>query len=278
MQEIAPNVYIENNSLGLVTGVIRTEEGSVLVDSPVRTDDQTSWRSGTARLVMGEPRFLISLDTNYDRLLSCKGTDCIIIAHSNSYMQPKSRFMGIKNPDEQQSAGESHDTFTNASRWCPSEISFQENMALYVGGEEIQLEYRPGSNHAGIWAILPKPKVIFVGDAVLVDQPPFLAYADLSAWIDDLKILLSKNYRGYTIVSARSGLVDREQVKNMERLINSISNMLSPLIAENAPLEQIYQVIPKILKRFEVTEATTDLYYNRLRWGLATYYEQNLKN
>lgn len=276
MQEIAPNIFIENNSLGLVTGIVRTENGSVLIDSPLRQDEQKSWRSGTARLITGDPRFLISLDTNYDRLLSAKGTDCVVIAHSNSVSTTKGRQGAGKVQEDQPGYTESHELVNGGTRWFPPEITFQENLGLHIGGTEFQMAHHFGSNNAGIWVNIPKLKVVFVGDSVLVDQPPFLAYCNLDEWLEDLKLLGSKAFRTYQIVSARSGVVGQEQVKGMTHLITSIKHLLDPLMEEKASLDSVLGIIPKIMKRFEVTSSTSELFYNRLRWGLATYYEQSI--
>jgi len=126
MQEIAPNVFIEHNSLGLVTGVIRGKAGSVLIDSPSRQDEMRSWRSGTARLITGDPKFLVHLDTNYDRLLSIKGTDCVIVTHTNSLVQEKVKPSASKNVDESQIPGEGYEVPISPFRLLPPEIVFNQ--------------------------------------------------------------------------------------------------------------------------------------------------------
>lgn len=277
MQEIAPNVFLENNSLGMVTGVIRTEAGSILIDSPSRHDDVRSWRSGTAKLVMGEPKFLISLDTNYDRILSSKGTSCVIITHRNSLTVPRTKAATQKSADENSSSSDPYDSQGSLSRWIPPEIVFDSSMSLHLGEMDLLLEHHAGSNTSGIWAILAQQKVIFVGDSVVVDQPPFLAYADLATWQEDLKALVSRKFKGYQIVSARSGIVSIEQVREMNKLIGAIKNLLTPLIDKQAALESYYELIPKIMKRINYLSAAEELYANRLRWGLTTWYEQNQK-
>ena len=275
MQEIAPNVFIENNSLGMVTGVIRTEAGSVLVDSLSRQDDVRSWRSGTAKLVMGEPKFLISLDTNYDRILSSKGTSCVIITHRNSLTVPRTRAASQKSADENLGSNDPYDSQVSSLRWIPPEIVFDSSLSLHLGEMDLLLEHHAGSNTSGIWVILAQQKVIFVGDTVVVDQPPFLAYADLAIWQEDLKVLASRRYKSYQIVSARSGIVSVEQVREMNKLIGAIRSLLTPLIDRQAALEDYYELIPKIMKRINYLSATEELCANRLRWGLTTWYEQN---
>lgn len=278
MQEIAPNIFIENNSLGLMTGVIRTEAGSVLVDSPSRHDDARSWRSGTAKLVMGDPKFLISLDTNYDRILSNKGTECVIITHANTITLPRNKTTAIKNQEDGQPETDFHEQQTgNQMRWLPPEIVFDDSMSLNLGGVQIELEHHPGSNSAGVWVILPQQRTVFIGDTVLVEQPPFLAYADLTSWQEDLNLLGSRAYKGYQFVSSRSAVVSVEHVREMAKLISLITNLIEPLLGGKSDLEEYYQIIPKIMKHINCLPGSEELYYNRLRWGLTTWYEQHQK-
>lgn len=273
MQEIAPNIFIDNNSLGLVTGIIRTEKGTVLVDPPLRHDEVKSWRSGTARLVTGDARYLICLDTNYDRLVSSKGTECTTIMQENFMAASKQRPTSSRMSEDTYLHAESHDLLGGSNRWMPPEIVYSKDLQLYMDDLEIRLEHHAGSNHAATWVILPKAKIVFVGDAVLTDQAPFLAYADLGAWHEDLKLLASRTYKGYQIVSARSGLVDQDQVRAMSKLIGFIQGLLEPLYEKDADLEAYYDVIPRILRKFELNGSQHEISFNRLRWGITTYYE-----
>lgn len=49
MQEVTPTVLIQQNALGLYTGIIQTKEGNILIDSPYRTDDPKAWGSRSAK-------------------------------------------------------------------------------------------------------------------------------------------------------------------------------------------------------------------------------------
>lgn len=278
MQEIAPSIFIDHNALGMVTGIIRTEEGTVLVDSPLRQDEVKSWRSSTARLVTGNAKYLICLDTNYDRLVSSKGTECVTIMQENILAGAKARNLCSRLSDEAYPYPEGIDMMVGNSRWMPPEIVYSEDMQLYLDDFEIRLEHHYGSNHAGTWVILHKQKIVFIGDTVVVEQAPFLAYADLLQWQEDLQVLASKSYKGYQIISARSGLVSQEQVRKMGKMIAYIAGLLQPLQEQGADLEAYYDLLPKILKKTEVSEAQTEMCFNRLRWGLTTYYEQFIDN
>lgn len=272
MQELTPTVAIQQNALGLFTGIIQTSEGKILIDSPYRTDDQKIWGIRSAK---SDAMFLILLDTQYDRTLSAKGCDCVIVSQAD-YLQPaKPRQQAIKLQEELLGTGEGYEQIGSPTRPYSPEISFDHNMNLFLGGVEVSLEHHPGSNMAGIWVILPQEKVIFVGDSVMVNQPPFLAYCDPTAWAKDMKLLASRAFKGYQIVSSRAGLVTQDQVREMGKLMTFIQNSIEKLREKDSDLEAYLELIPRILKRIEYPAVEGELFFNRLRWGLTTYYEVN---
>jgi len=275
MQEIAPHVFIEKNSLGLMIGLISTEKGSVLIDSPLRQDDLSAWRNNEPMIKICDPRFLIILDINYDRLLSAKGSDCIVIAQANSVMPVKAKPTSTKTTDEQTDSSESYESPASSARPILPDFIFQEDFGIFLGNMELRLEHHRGANIAGSWVELPKEKVLFVGDTVMGDQPPFLAYFNADAWLADLELLSADSFKEYQIVSSRAGLVNPEQVLEMKQVVNKIKTLLDPLMQSNASLDEILKLIPIILEDYHVDAVRRDLYYNRLRWGLSTYYELN---
>jgi hypothetical protein len=272
MQELTPIVAIQQNALGLYTGIVQTTEGNILIDSPYRTDDYKAWGN---RATKSDAIFLVLLDTQYDRTLSAKGCDCIILSQSDYLLPAKPRQQAVKLQEELLATGDGHEQNGSPSRPYTPEISFDQNMNLFFGGAEVLLEHHPGSNVAGIWAILPQEKVIFVGDSVMVNQPPFLANCDPAAWAADMKLLASKAYKGYQIVSSRAGLVTQDQVREMGKLMTFIENSIARLREKDADLDTYLELIPRVLKRVEYSPAEGELFFNRLRWGLTTYYELN---
>jgi len=61
----------------------------------------------------------------------------------------------------------------------------------------VKVEYHPGPATGASWVILPELQIVFVGDAVLRNQPPFLANADLPTWLDTLSLLGSPAFKGW---------------------------------------------------------------------------------
>lgn len=274
MQEIAPNIFIEQNSLGMVTGIIRSTTSTTLIDYPFRQDELKSWRGATSRMVSGDARYLIMLDTHYDRLLSAKGSDCTLIAHANSVMPGRMKVTNVKGQDDQLIQTESFDPTGNVARLLPPEITFAEQMVLHLDEFEIVLQHRPGANFAGVWVELPQQKIIFVGDSVLVDQPPYLGFANPEVWVKELDTLAGRDYRGYQIVSTRDGIVSQDIVRDWAKVIRFIHETFKELISKEAELEEWLLKIPDIMKHFNPLMREDERYYNRLGWGIRNYYDQ----
>lgn len=274
MQEIAPNIFIEQNSLGMVTGIIRSMTSTTLIDYPFRQDEVKSWRGATSRMISGDARYLIMLDTHYDRLLSAKGSDCTLIAHANTVMPGRMKITNVKGQEEQLIQTESFDPTGNVARLLPPEITFEDQMILHLDEFEIILKHRPGANFAGVWVEIPQQKIIFVGDSVLVDQPPYLGFSNPEIWIKELDTLSDKDYKGYQIVSSRDGIINQDNVRAWRKVIHFIHETFETLIAKNAELEEWLLKIPDIMKHFNPLMREDERYYNRLGWGIRNYFDQ----
>lgn len=270
MEAISPNISLEKNGIGLYAGLVHNEFACLQIDANFHPQDLPFYR------VSGEKNhnllsFLVLLDTNYDRVLSTKGSDCITITQRNAATTGRVKNTA-RSQDEQLTFMDMHETPT--SRWVPPEILYQTDMALALGNLEVFFEHRSGSSHAGTWVKIPEEKVIFVGDSVVVNQSPFLAYANLATWEEDLKYLQGKQFNGYRIITSRNGIVEGKDVQWMAKLIAYIRSLLEPLDAKKSVIDEYHAVIPKIMKKFELTPNESELYFNRLRWGLSTYFEQ----
>ncbi len=276
MQEIARDVFIESKYPGVVVGAIRSAHGQILIDAPLRMEDVRSWRTSLEKISGGDERLLINLDTHLDRTLGVKGMECMVIAHHKSIMMIRSRPQTSKNQEKETCATwESYDGLSSI-RWIPPEITFDEKVYLNWGNNEIILEHHFGANAAGVWVSIPTQKVIFVGDSVVNQQPPFLAFADMDEWLNDMKLLLSIRFRDYKIVNGRNGLVTQNDVREMVRMINSIRTPFERLKEKRADCEEVYNLASKILRQFDDQPDSQEIFLNRLKWGLSMYYEQHV--
>ena len=275
MDAIAENVYIEDRYLGVTLGVIIQPRGLIQIDAPPSPEDGRTWRASLMGMGNGPERILINLDAHPDRTLGVRAMDCTVIAHEKTAQAFRNRPNTFKAQGDETGANWEAIPGLGSVRWAPPEISFVDKITIHWSDTPILLESRPGPSAGAIWVTLPEEKVIFIGDAVMKGQPPFLAHADLPAWIETLKLLQEPEYKGYTIVSSRGGVVTqqnvRSQIDNLKRIYDKVDKLAKKKPANPAT----DKLADSILKDFKAPSARQRQYLQRLRYGLLHYYTRH---
>jgi hypothetical protein len=119
--------------------------------------------------------------------------------------------------------------------------------------------------------VLPAEQIVFVGDAVVPTAPPFLANADLGAWMQILTDLQKPEFRQFTIISGREGPITQNEVKNQQKNLEKIAKVIEKLNEKSSNQEEIEKAAHTILKGYETPKEKEQQYFLRLRYGLTQY-------
>jgi cyclase len=272
MDEIARNVFIETGLLGVTVAVIPFSGGQILIDSPFRNEDIRSWRASLVNLAAGGERVLINLDAHYDRTLGSRAMEATLITHEATATAFRSRPLTFKS--QHTGTGSAWELSNNLGtiRWVPPDITFDNSISLYPDSTMLSVEHHPGPMAGSCWIDIPEEKILFVGDTLPVDQPPFLANADISAWIESLELLTSSRFSGYRIVSGRGGLTTAEHAAPMIKWLGSVESKIKELGEKSSPPEETSGLVSKFLKDFQFPRELESQYSDRLKWGFFQYY------
>ncbi|MBK7338598.1 MAG: hypothetical protein IPJ00_21800 [Saprospirales bacterium] len=101
--------------------------------------------------------------------------DCTVAAHEKTALIFRTRPSTFKAQGEETGADWESIPGLGSVRWAPPEISFLDQMSLHWGTSPVLLESHAGPSNGSIWVRMPVKKVVFVGDMVVKNQPPFLA-------------------------------------------------------------------------------------------------------
>jgi glyoxylase-like metal-dependent hydrolase (beta-lactamase superfamily II) len=271
MQAISDNVYIEDHFLGVVLGVIVTPRGLIQIDAPASPEDARSWRAALMNLSGGMERVLINLDPHPDRTLGARAMDCTVIAHEKTAQTFRTRPTTFKAQGEETGADWESIPGLGSVRWAPPEISFGSQMTLHWGEAPVVLEHHPGPAAGAIWVILPDEKIVFVGDAVTKNQPPFLSNANFTAWIEAVNLLMSPDFKGYTIVSSRGGVVTANNVKNQFDFLKYARDRLDKMALKKPLPASTEKLVDSLSGWFKAPAARHKQYSQRLRYGVHHY-------
>jgi len=272
MQEIAPKLFIETSYPGVTVAGMAWSHGMVLIDAPLRPEDTRSWRAALLSLRSGPERWLVSLDTHLDRTLGTRSMDCTVIAQERVIDIFRSRPVSFK--PQTSETGSEWELFENLTsvRWSPPEITFSQSMQVHSGENEILLESKPASGSGATWVTIKNEGVIFVGDAVVVDQPSFLAGADIPAWIESLHMLLTSAYKNQTLICGRGGVINQDRVKTQIKFLEKADSQLRSLADRQAGAAETEKLVHGLLKSIHFPVVKERHYSNRLKWGLHQVY------
>ena len=277
MQSLKENIHIEDKYAGVTLGAINLPHGRIYIDAPMLPEDARSWRADLLGFESGTEHLLVHLDTNIDRIIGARAMDARSLAHESlaEYFNNRSTTFKTQN-DPTGAEWENMPMMLSNIRWAPPEITFTEKTTLYWGETPLIFEHHPGADIGAIWLILPEEKIVFVGDTITKNQPPFFANANLSHWLEDLNLLASEKYRGYTIVSGRGGVCASSTLEKQRQYILYAHKKLTALLARNAEFAETEHLIPELLSPLRFLVSDEKDYAQRLRHGLKEYYLRNL--
>ena len=269
MKEIIADIYIESSYAGVTLGAVRMPDGLLFIDAPLYAKDAQSWRSSLVKPGSSSDRLLVLLDEHLDRTAGARAMKCTTITHERAAQSLSTR------PSSSKPAGS-----RSGSIWeflddlgtlhgIQPEITFTHSMAINWGDEPIMLEHHAGPSRGSTWVAIPSQKVVFIGDTVLTNQPPFLATADLGSWQESLTLLRTAKYRDYIIISGRSQVVTQEDVKTQSTFLKHVQSGLERLLQHNASSAALESLVTELMKNFSPkTRKEEEMYQSRLTWGL----------
>ncbi|MGD2155675.1 MAG: hypothetical protein PVG32_02290 [Anaerolineales bacterium] len=275
MQQIENGIFFEKNLPGVTLGAIILPQGTLLIDAPLRTEDALSWKASMINRGRGSHRLLVVLDAHHDRNLGARAIEFPILAHNETVKAFRSRTAVFKGQNIEMGAEWERYMEVIGTRWTHPSLTFTKYLRLHWGDHDILIEHRPGPMSGAIWVNIPDKKIVFIGDAVTADQPPFLGQANIPAWIESLNLLSSSAYRTYTIISGRNGLITKDVVRAQRSYLKKILNRLEKMAQKEASIEAVDKIVPKLLSNFEIPSKYDSFYEQRLRYGLQQYYNRH---
>ena len=271
MQEITKKIFIEDQFPGVTLGVIVAQRGLIQIDAPPSPEDARTWRASLMSLGGGLERVLVNMDAHPDRTLGARAMDCTVIAHEKTANIFRTRPSTFKAQGEETGADWESIPGLGSVRWAPPEISFSDLMTLHWDDTPVLLEHHAGPAHGSIWVHLPQENVVFIGDAVMKNQPPFLAGSNLKSWLASLNHLMSPEFKGYTIISSRGGVVNASAVKTQYDFLKHVHDKLEKSTSKKPNPATVEKLVTSLLTWFKAPAARQKQFAQRLRYGLLHY-------
>lgn len=271
MKKVKKGVYFQTAYSGATLGALLFPQDTVLVDAPLRPEDGRAWLAALKEAGASPRRILVNLDAHPDRTLGAQTLAADVLAHEEIVRQLRRR-AGVFKALRQETGAEWEQTpGLSGLRWIMPRITFSDTASLHFAGTDLRIEPRPGPGPGACWLLAPEQEVVFVGDALTLGEPPFLAQADIPAWLESLEALLSRHYREYAIICGRGGKATPREIKQMASLLKDLHGKLRGISRGRNAAVEMDKLAARIAERFKPTHKQRPFFVQRLRHGMQEY-------
>jgi cyclase len=234
VEQVSEHVFIETKYLGCNVGVVLTEQGPVVIDTPALPDDARDLREQIRKLTRKRIAYLIYTHEHFDHVLGGAGLTKKVIAHyaalgdieylrSNLPSEIKHFYPGLYL--------EYKDIFDSLDI-VPPQITFVNEMMLYAGSRKLELSWVGGHSPASILIYVPDDRLLFCGDNVDVGMPFIAPYSRFGEWIDALKRIEGMDIK--RIVPGHGEVCSMDDVRRTRRFFETARDHVQKLIKAGA--------------------------------------------
>jgi glyoxylase-like metal-dependent hydrolase (beta-lactamase superfamily II) len=271
MRRVASQAWVEDKFPSGEIGVISSQDEVMLIDTPLLIDDVKQWLSEVEEI--GSVRYIALIDSHPDRVLGTRALDLPRIGHDltlETIREWSDTFKGSTHPIGAES--DRLKRVTGVQSALP-EITFNQELILRLGAKDIRFLHRSGPRPGSIWVLDDTTSVVFVGDAVTVNSPPYLGVCDLKLWLEVLDDLRKLEADGYKVISAHGGRVNRDDINNMARFLRKVEKRLEKLSKADDKTTAADEFAGELIEDFKVSNQEQETALFRLQTGLMDLYE-----
>jgi len=272
LQQIAPGVYVHTGYEGANVGCILTDVGAIVVDTPLIPEEGKVWAAEVLRLAK---RVLYVFNTDHHRahIMGNQYFDAPVIAHELAWKEMSSYrdafIERTKNLFKRQL--EIAAQFDEVVIKKP-EITFTGRLTIKKGGREVHFIYLGGHTPAtcGVW--LPKEKILFTGDVVVVGEHPSLGQSNSKEWLDTLARLRRMSLNA--IVPGHGPLCDVEATQHISEYIRLMRMKVRNQIKAGRSKSEATTVVGQMIDYFPYRPGDRSFVEKRIRAGVNRIYDE----
>ncbi len=254
MQKITDNVYVETDFSGCNVSFVVTNEGVVMIDTPMVPADAVRWRNDIAKY--GTLRYIINTEPHIDHFAGNCFFDGTIVAHEgtreailNASIEQVKGMLTSMTPE----GSTPLDDFS----FSPPSITLSKHLTLYLGKHTFKLINLPGHSPYQVVVYVPEEGVVFTSDNVVNGTPPFLHQALPYEWLESLKHM--QQLEANVLVPGHGDVCDRSYLSIMSNTIQTWIDAVSGAIDKGMSLEETQNTISVLDLRDERAKQIQDM-------------------
>jgi len=277
MEQIAPNTYVSTSFPYVNVGCVVGPRGVVALDAPTLPLHAEAWRKQIAALTDQPIVYTILTDVHPHRMLCAGLFEAPIIASQAAYIHAVEYTRGFWRSVVRRLSRyhpEQEEALQGLEPVLP-EILFSDTLTVHKGGADVRVETAVGSSPGSAWIMPEGADVLFVGDTVVIDQPPVMAEAlDTKAWLDTLTFLRRPRFAHTTLVPGRGPISGSEATNLMSEYIRVARRRARSLHRDLRPRDDMAVFVNDLLSLFPLSDTERERLRRRVRNGLKHVYDE----
>jgi len=258
-------------------GGVRTDDGLVLIDTPILFRDARAWRARLTQLTGQEVRYVINTSYRPSHMLGNHFfAPAPIIAHQTAWDEIKS-WSDSQLQRLLEGLRESYPEAVDADKELhivQPRLTFTDRMVVYCGGKRLQLTHLGGPSPEAIGVYLPEVDIFFSGDVVVKGQHPAMEGAHTAQWLRALTEV--RRLRIKAIVPSHGPPCTKEDTRQLSAYIRLLRRRVrSRTRARWGPKEVVDSIdMQELVGFFPFQAAARPAVEKRIRASLRQVYDE----
>lgn len=272
LQEIADRVYVDLDYEGANVGCVLTDAGAIIIDTPIIPTQAKKWAKAVASLT-DEVLYVFNTDHHRSHIMGNQFFNAPILAHEAAWKEmanykdtfiDRTKNLFKKRPDIQKQ-------FEQIQIIKP-ELCFTGRMIMQKGGRDIYFVHLGGHTPATGGLYLPKERILFTGDLVVVNQHPALGECNSEEWLSKLRWLRRQKYS--MIVPGSGPLCNVEASEPVSEYIRVMRAKVRSQYKSGRSKAEAAVVISQMIDYFPYRSGEKSLIEKRIRAGVSRVYDE----
>lgn len=272
VEEIAKNVFIKLDYDGANVGCILTDEGAIVIDTPMIPAEARDWAATVSKLT-DKVLYVFNTDHHRAHIMGNQFFDAPILAHEAAWREmanykdtfiERTKNLFKKRPDVQKQLDD--------VRIIKPELCFTGRLVMNKGGRELHFVHLGGHTSATSGLYLPDEKILFTGDLVVVDEHPALGQCDSEEWLTKLRWLRKQKFS--VIVPGHGPLCNVEASEPVSEYIRAMRSKVRSQYKSGRTKAEAAVVISQMIDYFPYRQGEKSIIEKRIRAGVSRVYDE----
>ena len=272
LQEIADRVFIELDYEGANVGCILTEAGAIVIDTPMIPEEARHW-AGVVSNLTDKVLYVFNTDHHRAHIMGNQFFDAPILAHEAAWKEmanykdtfiERTKNLFKKRPEVQRQFDD--------IRIIKPELCFSGKMVMQKGGREFHFMHLGGHTPATSGLFMPKERILFTGDLVVVDEHPALGQCISEEWLSRLRWLRRQKYE--MIVPGHGSLCNVEASEPVSEYIRAMRAKVRSQFKSGRTKAEAAVVISQMIDFFPYRPGEKSIIEKRIRAGVSRVYDE----